>query len=76
MKNFEKYIDWMYKRDEKKGEHTLKNIQKLLEAFDNPQDKIKVIHVAGTNGKGSTCNFLSNTLSKTSKVGLLSLIHI
>lgn len=70
MKDFDKYIDWMYKRDEKKGKHTLKNIQKLLEAFDNPQDKIKVIHVAGTNGKGSTCNFLSNTLSKTSKVGL------
>lgn len=70
MQNFDKYIDWMYKRDEKKGKHTLKNIGKLLAAFDNPQDKIKVIHVAGTNGKGSTCNFISNTLQKTSKVGL------
>lgn len=70
MTNFNEYIEWMYKRDEKKGKHTLKNIGKLLEEFDNPQDKIKVIHVAGTNGKGSTCNFLANTLSKTSKVGL------
>lgn len=70
MTNFNNYIAWMYKRDEKKGKHSLKNIEKLLEEFDNPQDKIKVIHVAGTNGKGSTCNFLANTLSKTSKVGL------
>lgn len=33
-------------------------IKELLNRLDNPQDKSKVIHVAGTNGKGSICTFL------------------
>ena len=32
----------------------LERTYKLLELLDNPQDKLKIIHVAGTNGKGST----------------------
>ncbi|KAJ3333917.1 hypothetical protein HDU76_001398, partial [Blyttiomyces sp. JEL0837] len=34
----------------------------LLEALGNPQDKLDVIHVAGTNGKGSTCAVISSIL--------------
>lgn len=37
----------------------LERITELLEKLGNPQDKLKFIHVAGTNGKGSTCNMLS-----------------
>lgn len=70
LKTLDDYIDWIYDRGPTKGKHTLKNITKLMEEFGNPQDKIKVIHVAGTNGKGSTCNFIANTLSKTCKCGL------
>lgn len=33
-------------------------ITQLLRRLDNPQNKLQVIHVAGTNGKGSTCTFL------------------
>ena len=40
----------------------LENSYKLLELLGNPQDKLKFIHVAGTNGKGSVCSFISNTL--------------
>jgi len=40
----------------------LKRIQCLMDKFDNPQDKIKTIHVAGTNGKGSSCAMLSSVL--------------
>lgn len=36
----------------------LETIKRLLERLDNPQDKRSVIHVAGTNGKGSICAFL------------------
>ncbi len=35
-------------------------VQMLLERLDNPQDKLSVIHVAGTNGKGSICTFLES----------------
>lgn len=65
------YIDWMYERGSStKEKHTLENIHRLLERLDNPQDKIKVIHVAGTNGKGSTCNFIYNALSQKVKCGI------
>ena len=36
----------------------LDRIKELLKRFDNPQDKLSIIHVAGTNGKGSICAFL------------------
>ena len=35
-------------------------VQMLLTHLGKPQDKLKVIHVAGTNGKGSICTFLEN----------------
>lgn len=44
---------------------------KLLELLGNPQDKLKIIHVAGTNGKGSVCSFIANSLhAQGYKVGL------
>lgn len=44
------------------GEYGLKRTQKLLELLGNPQEKIKVIHIAGTSGKGSTATALSSLL--------------
>ncbi|MCX7951733.1 MAG: bifunctional folylpolyglutamate synthase/dihydrofolate synthase, partial [Clostridiales bacterium] len=40
----------------------LDRIKRLCELLGNPQDKLKIIHVAGTNGKGSTTTFISNIL--------------
>lgn len=37
----------------------LDNIKELLKRLDDPQDKLKVVHIAGTNGKGSTLAFLA-----------------
>ena len=37
----------------------LDNIISLCDYLGNPQDDLKIIHVAGTNGKGSTCSMLS-----------------
>lgn len=42
----------------------LKRVQKAIELMGNPQDKLKFIHVAGTNGKGSVCSMLSAVLAK------------
>lgn len=53
------YIHATYKFGEK---IELKNITALLEELGNPQDKMKYVHVAGTNGKGSTCAMISNVL--------------
>ncbi|AEF17711.1 FolC bifunctional protein [Thermoanaerobacterium xylanolyticum LX-11] len=49
----------------------LDNIRRLLEYMGNPQKKLKFIHVAGTNGKGSTCAFINSILINAGyKVGL------
>lgn len=42
----------------------LSRTYELLDALGNPQDALKFIHVAGSNGKGSTCAMLSSILSK------------
>ena len=43
----------------------LDRIAKVLDFIGNPQEKIKIIHVAGTNGKGSVCAVLSNILKES-----------
>ena len=49
----------------------LERMTKLLDILGNPQDELKVIHVAGTNGKGSTCKFIYSVLQECGyKVGL------
>lgn len=49
----------------------LERISSLLELLGNPQDDLKYIHVAGTNGKGSVCKYLYNTLEAAGyKTGL------
>ena len=47
------------------------DLKKLLESFGNPQNSLKFIHIAGTNGKGSVCAMLSAILQKAGyKTGL------
>lgn len=49
----------------------LKRFESFLELIGNPHKKLKFIHVAGTNGKGSTCAMLSSILSDAGyKTGL------
>ena len=40
----------------------LDSIRELLNRLENPQQKLKFIHIAGTNGKGSTLAFVSTAL--------------
>ena len=49
----------------------LKRIKKLMSLIGNPQNSLNVIHVAGTNGKGSTCEILASIFKSAGyKVGL------
>lgn len=45
-----------------KPQKDLSRISALLSVLGNPQDKLRFIHVAGTNGKGSICEMLTETL--------------
>ena len=55
----------------------LERIQSILKLIGNPQEKIKIIHVAGTNGKGSVSSILANILKCAGyKTGLYTSPHL
>jgi dihydrofolate synthase/folylpolyglutamate synthase len=59
-----------YKKD-------LSNTLKLAKKLGNPENKFQSIHVAGTNGKGSTSHMLASVLQETGlKVGLYTSPHL
>ena len=77
-------VEWLfvqapnYQTDgEKAYKPGLQNITKLCGFFGNPQDKIKTIHIGGTNGKGSTSNMLASVLQDSGyKIGLYNSPHL
>lgn len=55
----------------------LTNVAKLVDYLRNPHKKIKFVHVAGTNGKGSVSHMLSSVLQESGyKVGLYTSPHL
>lgn len=55
----------------------LNRIRALCERLGNPQDSLRFIHVAGTNGKGSFCSMMSSVLCEAGlKVGLYTSPYI
>ncbi len=81
---YQEAVEWLfvqapnYQIDGKKAyKPGLDNITKLCAFFGNPQDKIKTIHIGGTNGKGSTSNMLASVLQESGyKVGIYNSPHL
>ena len=81
---YQEAVDWLfvqapnYQIDGQKAyKPGLDNIKKLCDFFGNPQDKIKTIHIGGTNGKGSTSNMLASVLQESGyRVGLYNSPHL
>ena len=68
------YIDETPKFTKK---NSLEHTKECLRRLGSPQDKFKVIHVAGTNGKGSTCAFLTSILREAGySCGLFTSPHL
>lgn len=64
-------IDKIHSLDKFGSRPGLDRIQRFLSILGNPQDNLKFVHVAGTNGKGSTCAMLSAVLTAAGyKTGL------
>lgn len=82
--NFEEVIDYLYANlpvFQNKGKeafhYKLDRTLALCEALGNPQTKFKSIHIAGTNGKGSTSHFIASILQEQGyKVGLYTSPHL
>lgn len=72
--NIEKYLANF---DKFTKDPTLEAMNFIMEKFDNPHKKIKCVHVAGTNGKGSVCEMLNNCLINAGyKVGKFISPHL
>ena len=84
MNNYKEVVEFLFEQYpsyQKKGVNAYKpdlsNIHGICKIIGNPQNKLKFIHVAGTNGKGSVCNFLYNIYQKAGyKVGLFTSPHL
>ena len=82
--SYQEALDWLfvqmpnYQIDGKKAyKPGLENITKLCDFFGNPQEKIKTIHIGGTNGKGSTSNMLASILQESGyKIGIYNSPHL
>lgn len=82
--NYEEAVDYLYAqlpmftRDGASAiKKDLTNTYRLCEALGNPQRRFKSIHVAGTNGKGSTSHMLSAILQQAGyKTGLYTSPHL
>ena len=68
------YIDETPKFTKK---NSLDHTRAFLERLGNPQESMKILHVAGTNGKGSVCSFLASMLRAAGKrTGLFTSPHL
>lgn len=84
METFEEVIDYLYARlpmFTRDGASAFKkdigNISQFCEALGKPQDRFQSIHVAGTNGKGSTSHSLASIFSSAGfKTGLYTSPHL
>jgi dihydrofolate synthase/folylpolyglutamate synthase len=71
-------LDSLLKPYQRFGVHLgLERIQRLLADLGNPQQRVPIIHVTGTNGKGSVCAYLSAVLTEAGyRVGRYTSPHL
>lgn len=82
--SYEAVIDWLFVQlpnYQAQGTSAYKpgldTIKALLNSIDNPQNNFKSIHLAGTNGKGSTAHMLASVYQEAAyKVGIFTSPHI
>lgn len=70
-------VDYIYNIPKFSKKCSLDNTRELLNRLENPAQDKKIIHIAGTNGKGSVCAYLTNILmSEGYKVGTFTSPHL
>ena len=81
----EEAINWLYSRVDYErmspsltaSDFKLDRMRNLLHCLGNPQEKVPVVHIAGTKGKGSTATVISSVLQAAGySVGLFTSPHI
>ena len=75
--NYEQAVAYIEETPKFTKKNSLDHTRECLARLGNPQNHFKVIHVAGTNGKGSTCAFLTSILREAGySCGLFTSPHL
>lgn len=75
--NYKEIVDYIEEIPKFTSKNPLDHTKALLDRLGNPQNSMKVIHVAGTNGKGSVCAYLDSMLRAGGyRVGLFTSPHL
>ncbi|MDC7289481.1 bifunctional folylpolyglutamate synthase/dihydrofolate synthase [Blautia schinkii] len=75
--NYEEAVAYIDETPKFTTKNSLEHTKECLRRLCNPQEKFRVIHVAGTNGKGSTCAFLTSILREAGySCGLFTSPHL
>jgi len=70
-------LDWLMSTQNRGIQPGLQRMQRLLAALGNPQQKLRCLHVAGTNGKGSVSAFAESVLRASGhRTGLYTSPHL
>ena len=77
MSVFESHLDYLYNLKRLGVKVGLSHTIELLKRCGDPQNNFKSVHIAGTNGKGSTCAIIASILKTAGlKVGLYTSPHL
>ncbi|MFA9378880.1 MAG: folylpolyglutamate synthase/dihydrofolate synthase family protein, partial [Lachnotalea sp.] len=69
--NYEEAVEYILDIPKFTKKNPMENIRALMVELGNPQNNMKVIHVAGTNGKGSVCAYISSILECAGKANAM-----
>lgn len=75
--NYEEAVAYINDTPRFTKKNTLENTRMVLDSMDHPERRMKLIHVAGSNGKGSVCAYLSSILVTAGRqTGLFTSPHL
>lgn len=71
--NYDEALNFIYEKQRLGSKPGLSRVEKLLAQMGDPQNDLRIIHIAGTNGKGTIANSIANALILAGyKVGLFT----
>lgn len=75
--NYEEAVEYILNVPKFTKKNPVENIKALMMELNNPQNNRKIIHVAGTNGKGSVCAFIESILNEANMTnGMFTSPHL
>jgi len=67
IETFEQAVEYLFNMPKFTAKNSLQDTRKFLHLLGNPDQRLHIIHVAGTNGKGSVCAYLRAILEESGK---------